>query len=148
MNNESAGTLNNMTGQVDPLKTSVSVEPKLDSGHIDELVDVAFPYVADKIRIGKMNGVRQRVPTKDDPITAAVRPLSGKRSPPLNMQASAFPVPPRRDCGELQFIPFNSSEESKPKIKLCQLNTSRTMTDEMSTCRFYPAFSILSKFCR
>lgn len=53
-------------------KTSVSVEPMLDPIHIDDLMEAVLPYVTDKIWIGKMNGVRQRVPMKDKATAGAV----------------------------------------------------------------------------
>ena len=59
-------------GYLAGFKTSVSVEPMLDAAHIDDLVQTVLPYVTDKIWIGKMNGVRQRVPMKDEAIAGAV----------------------------------------------------------------------------
>lgn len=42
-------------------RTSVSVEPMLDSDHVVELFHAIKPYVTNSIWIGKMNKVRQRV---------------------------------------------------------------------------------------
>ena len=42
-------------------KTSVSVEPMLDSKNIVHLFQVLKPHVTDSIWIGKLNHIRQRV---------------------------------------------------------------------------------------
>jgi len=42
-------------------KTSVSSEPMLDSDGVVQMFDMLEPYVTDRIWIGKMNNVRQRV---------------------------------------------------------------------------------------
>jgi hypothetical protein len=52
-------------------KTSVSVEPMLDSSRIDELVKDLSPYVNDAIWIGKMNHLG-RIKTGGDGVKAAI----------------------------------------------------------------------------
>ena len=54
-------------------RTSVSIEPMLDAGHIEELVSVVQSYVSDSIWIGRMNHVRRRVIIKTPEDEAAVR---------------------------------------------------------------------------
>ena len=56
-------------------KTSVSVEPMLDSSRIDELVKDLLPYVNDAIWIGKMNDVRRRVAITDENVEREVRKI-------------------------------------------------------------------------
>jgi DNA repair photolyase len=54
-------------------RTSVSIEPMLDAGHIEELVSVVQSYVSDSIWIGRMNHVRRRVIIETPEDEAAVR---------------------------------------------------------------------------
>jgi len=51
-------------------RTSVSVEPMLDSSHIEEHVVRLAPFVTDSIWIGKLNGIdsRVRVETQEDQV--------------------------------------------------------------------------------
>ena len=53
-------------------KTSVSVEPMLDSQNIEYLVDDLSPLVTDSIWIGKMNQIRRRVEITDDRVAEEV----------------------------------------------------------------------------
>jgi len=49
-------------------KTSVSVEPMLDSDNIDVLIEDLSPFVTESIWIGKMNQIRRRVSVDDESI--------------------------------------------------------------------------------
>jgi len=53
-------------------KTSISIEPALDIPQVPVLVDCLIPYVSDKIWIGKMKGVKQRVKVETEEDEAAV----------------------------------------------------------------------------
>jgi DNA repair photolyase len=53
-------------------QTSVSVEPLLDSEHIDSLVEDLLPYVADSIWIGKMNHIGRLAKNADARLQAAL----------------------------------------------------------------------------
>jgi DNA repair photolyase len=53
-------------------ETSVSIEPMLDSQHIEDLVRDLAPYVTDSIWIGKMNQIRVRVKADGAETEAAI----------------------------------------------------------------------------
>jgi len=53
-------------------QTSVSVEPLLDSEHIDRLVEDLLPYVTDSIWIGKMNHIGRLSKNADASLKAAL----------------------------------------------------------------------------
>ena len=54
-------------------KTSVSVEPMLDSENIDVLIADLSPFVTESIWIGKMNQIRRRVSIDDESIEEEVK---------------------------------------------------------------------------
>jgi len=54
-------------------KTSVSVEPMLDSDNIDVLIADLSPFVTESIWIGKMNQIRRRVSIDDERIEEDVK---------------------------------------------------------------------------
>ena len=54
-------------------KTSVSVEPMLDSDNIDVLIEDLSPFATESIWIGKMNQIRRRVSIDDELIEEEVK---------------------------------------------------------------------------
>ena len=56
-------------------QTSVSIEPMLDSSHIEVLVGLLEPYVTDTIWIGKMNQISRRVPVENETDRLMVRAI-------------------------------------------------------------------------
>ena len=54
-------------------KTSISIEPMLDSAHIDDLIADLLPYVTDSIWIGKMNHLGRIAKSLDEQQLPALR---------------------------------------------------------------------------
>lgn len=54
-------------------ETSVSAEPMLDAGNIDELIADLLPLVTDAIWIGKMNRIKRCVDISDEAVEKAAQ---------------------------------------------------------------------------
>jgi len=61
-------------------ETSVSVEPMLDSVHIDDLIENLLPFVSETMWIGKMNHIGRLARFVTPKIKAALRKIEDKQS--------------------------------------------------------------------
>jgi DNA repair photolyase len=61
-------------------QTSISVEPMLDSDHVEELITELVPFVTHSIWLGKMNRIARRVALDSEKIAAEVRRIEAGQS--------------------------------------------------------------------